>query len=45
MFSKKPAVEVKCVCGHDVMLHGFQNMACSVMTDGRKCPCEKFSRP
>ena len=53
MFGDKKAGTLDCKCGHDVMLHGFQNMGCSVMLtkaspDGKdinyKCSCNKFER-
>jgi hypothetical protein len=46
---KKEVKEVSCRCGHDVMLHGFSNMGCSVTITGedgnnKKCPCQKFEK-
>ena len=45
---KDRVAELKCKCGHDVMLHGYYNMGCSVIiSDPRtnqehKCPCNSF---
>ena len=48
MFEKKEKVELNCKCGHDVMMHGHYNMACSVLLEDaagqHKCPCSKFER-
>lgn len=45
--SKKQSAELKCICGHDLMLHGYYNMGCSVILSvnnnkENKCPCSKF---
>ncbi|HLC77331.1 MAG TPA: hypothetical protein VJH04_03960 [archaeon] len=52
MMEKKKVEQLNCKCGHDVMLHGFQNMGCSVILTkiengsevSHKCPCGKFER-
>ena len=50
---KKAVIEVKCKCGHDIMMHGFHNMGCSVILSkiddagkqvAYKCPCSRFEK-